>query len=129
MKKYIFLLATLAISNCMIVSSCEHINSVDRATAPPPGTVTTLAGPSFPVAGGSPLNASFKLPYGVAVDDSGNVYVADYGNNLIRKISSSGLVTTLAGSGSAGQSDGMGAAASFNEPIGIAVNSIGNVFV
>ena len=129
MKKYIFLLATLAISHCMIVSSCEHIASVDRATAPPPGTVTTLAGPSFPVAGGSPLNASFKLPYGVAVDDSGNVYVADYGNNLIRKISSSGLVTTLAGSGSAGQSDGMGTAASFNEPIGIAVNSIGNVFV
>jgi sugar lactone lactonase YvrE len=131
MKKSLILLNILAIGNFMIMFSCEKIAAVDRSNPAdaPLGTVTTLAGPSFPVAGGSPLSASFKQPYGVAVDDSGNVYVADFGNNLIRKISSSGLVTTLAGSGNAGSSNGIGAAASFNSPIGLAVDRIGNVYV
>jgi streptogramin lyase len=75
------------------------------------------------------MAASFDLPAGVAVDTAGNVYVADYGNNLIRKISSSGVVSTLAGSGFAGSANGMGTAASFNIPWGVAVDAAGNVYV
>ncbi len=79
--------------------------------------------------------AGFEDPSGVAVDAAGNVYVTDSGHNSIRKISLSGLVTTtLAGppgsaGGPSGSTDGTGAGARFNYPIGIAVDSGGNVFV
>lgn len=72
---------------------------------------------------------SFFSPAGVAVDSGGNIYVADYGNNLIRKITSSGLVSTLAGSGNQGSINAGGVLASFNQPTGIAVDASGNVFV
>ena len=57
--------------------------------------------------------ASFNYPSGVAVDATGNVYVADNQGNKIRKITSAAVVTTLAGSGTVGSSDGTGTAASF----------------
>jgi sugar lactone lactonase YvrE len=67
---------------------------------------------------------------GVAVDRARNVYVADTGNRVIRKISSTGVVSTLAGlAGVAGNADGVGDAARFNAPVGIAVDIIGNVYV
>jgi len=72
---------------------------------------------------------SFFSPAGVAVDGGGNIYVADYGNNLIRKITASGLVSTLAGSGNQGSINAGGVLASFNQPTGIAVDATGNVFV
>jgi hypothetical protein len=67
-------------------------------------------------------NAMFYHPMGVTVDSSGNVYVADHANHRIRKITSSGVVTTLAGSGSAGYVDGIGSNAMFNAPYGVAVD-------
>jgi len=73
--------------------------------------------------------ASFYRPRGVAVDGSGNVYVGDRSNHLIRKITSAGVVTTLAGSGSQGSANGTGTAASFNNPSGVAVDGSGNVYV
>ncbi|HEV2331032.1 MAG TPA: immunoglobulin domain-containing protein [Verrucomicrobiae bacterium] len=96
------------------------------------GTVSTFAG--FPGVTGSAnatgTNASFNDPQAVAVDGSGNVYVADTGNSAIREISSGGVVSTLAGSpGSVGSSDGTGSAAQFDAPQGIAVNGSGDVFV
>jgi hypothetical protein len=96
------------------------------------GVVTTLAG-SAGVSGtndGTGSAARFNSPCGVAVDSAGNVFVADYGNDTIRKVSSAGVVTTLAGSaGTQGSADGMGSAARFFLPYGVAMDSAGNVFV
>ncbi len=101
----------------------------------PGGVVTTLAGDGFgaPNAGrwvdGTGAGASFNYPYGVAVDSSGNVIVADTANQRIRKVTPGGVVTTLAGSGSYAFADGTGAGAAFNYPSGVAVDSSGNVIV
>jgi hypothetical protein len=66
----------------------------------------------------------------VATDSSGNVYVADNQNYTIRQITPAGVVTTLAGlAGSRGTDDGMGSAARFFEPLGVATDSSGNVYV
>jgi streptogramin lyase len=99
----------------------------------PAGVVTTLAGKmgvsgSNDAATGSA--ARFNLPYGVAVDTNGNVYVADTLNQTIRKISSGGAVTTLAGlAGGKGSSDGTNSAALFDTPCGLTVDGSGNVYV
>lgn len=93
---------------------------------------TILAG-AVGVAGsadGIGTNASFNLPLAVAVDENENVYIADSSNNLIRKINSKGVVTTMAGAvGVAGSDDGIGTNATFNSPEGVAVDSSGNVYV
>ena len=94
------------------------------------GKTTTFAGTGIPgSANGAGATASFNQPFGVATDVNGNVYVVDHLNNLIRKITPAGLVSTLAGSGVAGSADGIGAAASFNNPTGIAVDVAGNVYI
>jgi serine/threonine-protein kinase len=94
------------------------------------GTVTTFAGTGERGAtNGAAATATFNQPQAVAVDSSGNVYVADQGNNLIRKISPQGVVTTLAGNGTAGNTNATGTAASFNGPAGIAVDAGGNVYI
>jgi streptogramin lyase len=73
--------------------------------------------------------AKFYYPAGVATDAGGNLYVADEYNNRIRKISPAGVVSTLADSATSGNTDGSGAAAQFNFPAGVAVDSSGNVYV
>ena len=102
-------------------------NRIRKITAS--GNVTTLAGSSWAFADGQGTAAKFKTPYGVAVDKNANVYVADCGNNRIRKITPNGNVTTLAGFGVAGYADGQGVLTNFNAPIGVAVDAIGNVYV
>ncbi len=98
----------------------------------PTGSVTTLAG-SQGVAGsadGLGTAATFNFPTGIAATSTGTLYVADYGNSTIRKITSGGLVTTLAGSpGVTGAVDGAGAAARFTNPVGVAVDSTGIAYV
>src|SRR5438093_873600 len=74
--------------------------------------------------------ARFNNPYSVAVDSAGNVYVADFGNYTVRKITPDGVVTTLAGTaGQYGSADGTGSAARFFQPSGVAVDSGGNIYV
>ena len=97
----------------------------------PNGSVTTLAG-STPSgsADGVGRAAKFHLPYGVAVDKSGHLYVSDDGNNTIRKIAPDGTVTTWAGlAGGSGHADGTGTVARFHYPSGVALDSTGNLFV
>ncbi len=74
-------------------------------------------------------SATFAAPGGVAVDGSGNTYVADQSNNLIRKINAAGEVITLAGSGSVGSANGTGIAATFSQPSGVALDGLGNLYV
>jgi hypothetical protein len=92
--------------------------------------VSTLAGSGIQgAADGASTVASFNQPSGVAVDNTGNVYVADTGNNKIRVITPSGVVSTLAGSGVQGSAEGNGAGAAFFFPSGVAVDAAGSVYV
>ena len=75
-------------------------------------------------------SATFYSPFGIAADGLGNLYVADELNLAIRKIEiATATVSTVAGSGSLGSSDGIGAAASFNHPVAVAANALGDLFV
>jgi hypothetical protein len=94
------------------------------------GTVSTIAGTG--IAGfkdGPSKEAQFKNPMGIAIATDGTIYVSEYKNLRIRKISTDGLVSTLAGSGEIGKADGIGAKASFNGPAGLAIGPSGNIYV
>jgi sugar lactone lactonase YvrE len=109
----------------------DSSNSTIRKVTPA-GVVTTLAG-AVGVAGsadGVGSTARFFDPQGVAVDSAGNFYVADVGGDTLRKVTPAGVVTTLAGApGIVGSADGTGPAARFHSPVGVAVDSAGNLYV
>jgi sugar lactone lactonase YvrE len=108
----------------------EDNNVIRKIT--PAGVVSTLAG-TAPRAGstnGTGAAARFNSPRGIATDSAGNVYVADYDNHAIRKITPAGVVTTLAGlAGSTGSADGSGSAARFRFPIDVVSDASGNLYV
>nr|WP_229429032.1 NHL repeat-containing protein [Massilia sp. ST3] len=95
----------------------------------PDGTVSTLAGGSEGFADGKGTAAAFDTPSALVLDHQGNLLVADTGNHAIRKIAPDGTVTTLAGGGAPGYLDGVGRAAQFNGPVGVAVDAAGVVYV
>ena len=95
----------------------------------PDGIVTTLAGANEGFADGTGAQASFNTPSSLAIDGDGNLYVADTANNRIRKVTPEGVVSTIAGDGTAGYVDGPAAQTRFNGPIGVAVDNQGNVYV
>ncbi|PTQ99756.1 gliding motility-associated-like protein [Mucilaginibacter yixingensis] len=96
----------------------------------PAGAVSVFAGKNTGgFANGYRTSALFSMPDALAIDTDGNIYVADYGNNQIRKIDVSGNVTTLAGSVTSGNVDGAGTAARFENPRGLTIDKDGNIFV
>ena len=118
--------------NLYIADTGNHrIRKVSAGT----GVITTVAGNgnySFSGDNGAANVASFNGPTGIAVDKTGNLYIADLGNNRIRKISAgTGIIATVAGNGVAGYSGdgGLATIASLNGPFGVAVDNIGNLYI
>jgi hypothetical protein len=109
----------------------DSFNNAIRKIVISTGVVTTLAGntSSFGYVDATGTSAKFNFPLGIATDGT-YIYVSDAGNNVIRKIDSSGVVTTLAGSatGTAGNANGTGTAAAFNTPVGLAYGN-GKLYV
>jgi uncharacterized protein YjiK len=115
-----------AAGNIYIADSFNHL--VRKTT--PAGVTTTFAGAgTLGFSGGTLTTAQFYSPQGLAFDGSGNLYVADQGNNAIYKVTTTGTVTILAGTGLAGYINGAGAVARFNAPQGVATDAAGNVYV
>ena len=105
-------------------------NAIRKVTSA--GVVQSVAGVLGHVgsADGLGANSRFNMPYGVAVDSAGTIYVADSQNYVIREITSAGLASTLAGSaGNPGTNDGVGSNARFFQPEGIALDGAGNIYV
>ena len=100
------------------------------------GTITTVAGngsPGYTGDGGAATSAELNNPTGLALDSSGNLFIADAANNLIREVSSKGTITTFAGNNTMGAGytgDGAPALqAQLNDPTGVAVDKYGNVYI
>ena len=107
----------------------NRIRKVDMS-----GVITTLAGigtTGYSGDGGPATSAGLAMPQGVAIDASGNIYIADTGNDCIRKVDLSGIITTVAGNGTPGYSgDGLPAtSASLNSPQGLALDAFGNIYI
>jgi hypothetical protein len=121
-----FGIVTDAAGNIYVGETFNH----DIRKITPAGLVTTFAGSlTAGSADGIGTAASFSDFGGMAIDATGNIYVADSFNNLIRKITPAAVVSTIAGSGAVGAANGPAASASFNDPVSLAVDATGNVFV
>jgi len=121
----------LAVDGAGNVYVADYANHVIRVITPG-GSVSTLAGKvgESGTADGQGGAARFNYPRDIALDGSGLLYVADTGNSNIRRVSTAGLVSTLAGgNGAAGAADGTGSAARFENPVGLAADAAGNVYV
>jgi sugar lactone lactonase YvrE len=120
----------IAVDSSGIIYIADSLNNKIRKITSD-GSVTTFAG-SNSVSGsvdGIATAASFSTPVGITVDKKGNIYVADVYLRKIRKITSVGLVTTIAGSGTSGFNDGLAITASFRGPGGLTADDNGNIYV
>jgi uncharacterized protein (TIGR03437 family) len=111
-------------------SANQRIRKVTKST----GKISTIAGNGtvlYSGDGGAATSASFNTPYGVAVDSSGNIYISDLLNHAVRKVNTSGTISTIAGTGIFGFSGdgGPGTTAQLNRPFGLALDSAGNLFI
>ena len=104
----------------------EH-NRIQRIA--PDGSITSIAGGPEGFGDGIFDKASFNSPSGLAIAPGGDLIVADTGNNCIRRVSIRGETSTIAGDGKAGYADGPARSAQFNGPIGVAVDTRGNIYV
>jgi sugar lactone lactonase YvrE len=119
----------IAISTGGDIFVAEDTHTIRRIVA---GTVSTFAGRPIidDMANGQGAAAQFRRPAGTAVDAAGNIFVADFNNNVIRKVTPAGLTTTFAGvARTIGTVDGKGAEARFSNPNGIAIDKAGNLYV
>ena len=126
-----FSVAADSLGNLYIADTFNHrIRRVDAAT----GIVATVAGNGTSGFGGDDgpaLQAQLARPYGVALDSSGNLYIADSDNDRIRKVDAAGLISTVAGNGTSGfGGDGRAAIqAQLDNPVGVATDSLGNLYI
>jgi hypothetical protein len=107
----------------------QRIRKVDAS-----GTITTVAGNGTQGYNGDNIpatSAELQLPYSVAVDSAGNLYIADFRNQRIRKVDTSGTITTVAGNGTQGYNGDIipATSAELQDPYGVAVDSAGNVYI
>jgi TolB-like protein/sugar lactone lactonase YvrE len=119
---------TIGPDNALYVADCDN-HAIRKITAG--RVVSTFAGQMGQEghADGPAGSAKFKFPTGLATDPAGNVYVADIGNHVVRKITPDGMVSTLAGvPGEFGNNDGAGTSARFNQVHGVAADRFGNVY-
>jgi hypothetical protein len=126
----------IAVSSTGTVYVADYNNCTIRSVSPG-GAVSTFAGTvassqadACGSTNGTGTAAKFSFPSGVAVDSTGNVFVADTTNNVIRKITPSGVTTTFAGLvGSSGSTDGTGSAARFSVPQGLTIDAVDNLYL
>ncbi len=107
----------------MAESQNNRVRKVDTS-----GVITTVAGGGSGGDGGAATNASLFSPRALTFDATGSLYIADTANNLVRKVDTNGIITTIAGGGS-GMDGGAATNASFNYPSGVAFDSIGNLYI
>ncbi len=126
-------LATDSSNNLYITDS---FNGLVRRVSATTGIITRFAGqlvaPGFAGDGGAALSATLNTPTGVAVDRAGNVFIADTANHRVRRVdAATGIITTVAGTGSAGFSGdgGLSVGAAINSPTGLAADDAGNIFI
>lgn len=119
----------LAIDTAGNLFVADHHNHRIRKVSPAGGVSTFAGNGTMSFADGVGTAAMFNRPNGLAIDAAGNLFVADQVNHRIRKVTSSGAVSTLGGNGTASFAEGTGAQAMFNTPTGVAVDTTGNVFV
>lgn len=111
-----------------LIVSEEGNDDIRKIT--PNGVVTTIAGNRIQgMDNGNGTAATFWNPAGLTVDNTGNIYVADYANNSIRKIDPSNNVTTFAGQRKSGFDNGKGVLASFAGPVDVKIDATGNLYV
>jgi sugar lactone lactonase YvrE len=122
------------------IDSSNNLYVVDQGTCviwkiSPAAVVSVFAGVEFTCGYNgdniSALTAQLNIPVGVAVDNRGNVYIADANNNRVRKVNPSGVITTIAGDGNCGflGDGGLGTSAELCFPLGVAVTSTGTVYI
>jgi sugar lactone lactonase YvrE len=125
----------IAVDSSNNIYIADSINNCIRKVTASTGNISTVAGSAtggFAGDGGAATSAELESPEGVAVDSSGNLYIADTGNQRIREVTAStGIISTIAGTGTSGYSGdgGVPTNAKFHTPIGIAVDSTGNIYI
>jgi sugar lactone lactonase YvrE len=113
----------------------DYVNCAIRKVEASTGTITTFAGngtSGYSGDGGPATSAQLSLPFGLVIDSMGNVVFADGQNNVIRRIPvSTGVITTVAGNGTAGNSGdgGLATNAQLNNPVGVSVDTTGNIYI
>jgi DNA-binding beta-propeller fold protein YncE len=113
---------------------CSSIQNLYAYQAPEPGTIVTVVGTGrvgFSGDGGPATQATLHYPFGLSFDAAGNLFIADWGNYRVRKVSPDGIITTVAGTGKPGFSGegGPAASADLRGPLGVAVDPRGNLWI
>jgi trimeric autotransporter adhesin len=125
--------ASLALDNAgnlYIADAADNrIRKVDTG-----GIISTVAGTGaagYTGDGAAAVAATFNTPTGIAIDNGGNLYVADSGNNVVRKINTAGIISTIAGTGTGGYTvdGGQALSATLYGPVGVAIDKAGNLFI